>query len=132
MIYSSDTTVLDWNLCYWLRLSHRRAKNTVLIFDRYYHDLLVDPTRSRFRGPQWLVGLASIFIRKPDLWILLDAPAEVLQSRKAEVSAAESSRQRAAYLDLVKNFKNSVVVDAAQPLPAVVAQVNSAVLRTWE
>ena len=71
-------------------------------------------------------------VPQPDLYILLDAPAEVLQSRKREVSLAESIRQRQAYFDVVSKMKNGIVLDASRPLDEVVAQVNSAILQPWQ
>jgi thymidylate kinase len=123
--------VIDWNLCYWFRLARLRAKNTVLIFDRYYLDLVVDPRRYRFRGPAWLVTLVGKFIIKPDVCILLDAPAEVLQARKQEVPLEESARQREAYRQIVGGMKNGVILDASQPLENVVQAFNGVILRPW-
>jgi len=122
----------DSNLCSWVRLVHHRAKNTLLIFDRYYLDLAIDPMRYRFQGPGWLVRQVGKLVPQPDLYILLDAPAEVLQSRKREVSLAESIRQRQAYFDVVSKMKNGIVLDASRPLDEVVAQVNSAILQPWQ
>ncbi len=57
-------------------------RNAVVMFDRYYHDMLVDPKRYCYGGSMWLARLAGKLIPNPGLWILLDAPPEVLQSRK--------------------------------------------------
>lgn len=107
---------------------HHRKSLTLRIYDRYYHDLLVDPRRYRYGGPMWLARLVGKIIPKPDLFILLDAPPEVLQSRKREVSMEETARQRKAYLDLVGGMKNGVVVDASKPLDEVVSDVNEIIL----
>jgi hypothetical protein len=64
---------------------------------------------------------------RPRLWVLLDAPAEVLQARKQEVTAAESARQRQAYLAFVRQQQEYAIVDAAQPLDEVIAEVERAV-----
>jgi thymidylate kinase len=122
---------IDWNLSYWLRLTHLRAKNTVIIFDRYYLDLVVDPMRYRFRGPKWLVKAIGKLILKPDVCILLDAPAEVLQARKQEVTAEESVRQREAYRQIVGKMKNGIIIDASRPLPEVVSAFNGVILQSW-
>ena len=66
-------------------------------------------------------------VPQPDLWMLLDAPAEVLQARKQEVPFEETARQREAYLALARDL-NAVVVDASQPLEQVVGQVCRTVL----
>ena len=115
----------DYFAGWWLMIWPKRIRSTLVVFDRYYHDLLVDPKRYRYGGPMWLVRLVGGLIPKPDLWILLDAPAEVLQERKQEVPIEETARQRDAYLKLVKNLKNGFVVDASQNLDDVVGDVNA-------
>jgi thymidylate kinase len=115
-------------LCYrvtvWLHLAHA----TLVLHDRHLLDALVDPTRYRYRGPMWLLRLIWRFVPRPDLIILLDAPAEVLQSRKQEVSFAESERQRTAYRTLVGSLPNGHIIDAARPLEEVVGNVNDLIL----
>ncbi len=113
---------------YWLNIRARSRAGRLIVFDRYYHDLLVDPLRYRFGGPMWLARWIGKLIPKPDLWIFLDATAEVLQARKQEVSFDETARQRLAYTELARGLNNSVVVDASQPLDKVVSDVNSAIL----
>jgi thymidylate kinase len=64
---------------------------------------------------------------QPRLWVLLDAPAEILQARKQEVQAEESARQRQAYLSLVQKQQNYVIVNASQPLSKVITDVEHAI-----
>ena len=66
----------------------------LVLIDRYYYDFLIDQRRYRLQVPQWLVRLGLAFLKKPDLVLLLDAPADVLQSRKQEVALTETRRQR--------------------------------------
>jgi len=77
-------------------------------------------------------GAGTRGLWEPDFWVLLDAPAEILQSRKQEVPAEESERQRHAYLDLAAHLHDAVVVDASHTLPHVVAGAESAILRWLE
>jgi thymidylate kinase len=65
---------------------------------------------------------------KPDLVILLDAPAELVQSRKREVPLAETVRQRKAYLTLVRGLQNGRVVDASQPFERVTEALNDLII----
>jgi len=122
----------DYTLGYLLKVRWLLVRSSLVVFDRYYHDLLVDPIRYRHRGPLWLVRFIGKLVPKPDLLILLDAPAEVLQERKQEVPYEETSRQRDAYRKLVASFPNGVIVDASRPLPEVVNSVNIAILRYLE
>jgi len=121
--------LFDYAAGWWAIVRPQLVRTTFVIFDRYYHDLLVDPKRYRYGGPMWLARWVGKLIPKPDLWILLDAPAEALQARKQEVPFEETARQREEYLKLVKGMKNGVVVDASQNLDDVVTEVNAAILR---
>lgn len=103
-------------------------RDALVLFDRYYQDLLVDPRRHRYGGPLWLARFAGRFFPRPHLTILLDAPPEVLQSRKQEVSLEETTRQREAYLRLVKELPGGHVVDASRPVDAVVAETEKILL----
>jgi len=120
--------VLDYTLGYYAKIRPALTRSTLVLFDRYLVDALIDPKRYRYGGPQWLVRLVWSLIPKPDLVILLDAPSVVLRSRKQEVSFHETLRQRHAYRELVGRLPNAHVVDAAQPLDKVVTAAGMVVL----
>lgn len=120
---------LDWFWGYWTKLVHLRARGTLVLFDRHFLDILVDPIRYRYGGPAWLAKLANQLIPQPTILILLDAPAEVMQRRKREVPFEESVRQRADYLRLVSALPNGIVIDASKPIDDVVAKVTQTILR---
>lgn len=122
--------LFDYGTLYpWVwRQRTRRVPQGLLLFDRYYHDILVDPRRYRYGAPLWLARALAWFVPKPDLWILLDAPTEVVQSRKREVSDAEVERQRRSYRELVEGFRHGHVVDAARPLENVSREVQDLIL----
>lgn len=119
---------VDYIFGYFAKIYNMLVRSTLVLFDRYYHDILVDPERYRYGGPMWSARVVGKIIPKPDLLILLDAPPEVLHSRKQEVPFEETARQREAYLKLVRGMKNGVVVDASRSLDDVVSEVNSAIL----
>jgi len=115
----------DYVLGYLLRVYPRMAGSKLVIFDRYYHDLLVDERRFRYSGPRWLARLIARAIPLPDLMLILDAPPEVVQARKQEVSAAESARQAEAYraVALSRMMRGrAVLIDASLPLDEVVQE----------
>lgn len=125
----SIAKVFVWLVEEWCANLFQDQKETVLICDRYYHDLLVDPKRYRYGGPRWVANLVGMLMPQPDLWVLLDAPAEVLQARKQEVPLEETSRQRNAYLSFVRDQKDSVTVDATQSLDKVVSDVEQSITK---
>jgi thymidylate kinase len=111
-----------------LRLRPVTFRGGLVLIDRYYYDFFVDQRRYRLAVPPSLVRLGHFILPKPDLVLLLDAPAEVLQRRKREVPPAETERQRQAYRQLVRGLSNGVVLDATQPPEKVGADLNRAIL----
>ena len=113
----------NW-LGYLMRVLPGLKRGTLVVFDRYFPDGLVDPRR--YRLPQScgrLVALVESLLPKPDVYFVLDAPATVLQTRKREVTPDEAERQSREYRRLVEQLPNAVVVDASQPLEKVVDEV---------
>ncbi|HEX5467213.1 MAG TPA: hypothetical protein VFW92_11120 [Candidatus Limnocylindrales bacterium] len=91
-----------------------RARGQLVVFDR--HPLEVDRPGSggrRARLRRWLLGHA---IPRPDVILVLDAPAEVLAARRPEHDVADLARQREAYQALAASLRGAHLIDAsAQP-----------------
>lgn len=104
------------------------TRPSLLMFDRYYHDLLVDPRRYHYGGSMRLAHVVGRLVPQPHLVILLDAPPEVLRARKQELSLGEVTRQREAYLELVRNLPNGHLVDTSRPLDEAAAAVERIIL----
>ncbi|HET8571986.1 MAG TPA: hypothetical protein VFN14_08860 [Candidatus Limnocylindria bacterium] len=115
---------------------HRR-RGRVVLFDRHFladyyrHDVTrVDPARpiaSRLHG--WFLRSVS---RPPDLVIMLDAPAEVLYARKPESSVEFLAGRREEYLALRDAVPRFELVDATQPLDAVISRVSSLIREEYD
>jgi thymidylate kinase len=113
----------DFGIGSWVQVRPLLVRSTLVIFDRYYPDLLIDPRRFRYKGPRWLARLVGALIPMPDLMLILDAPAEVLQARKREVSAEETARQVEAYREFAGSKAargRAVLVNAAAPVDEVI------------
>lgn len=108
-------------------LRQRLVRSSLIIFDRYFHDLLVDQRRYRYSGPKWALRAAARFTPNPDLWILLDAPAEIVHARKTEITLDELRQQRLRYLELVRSLPGGHVVDACRPAEEVARSVTEIV-----
>lgn len=119
---------LDGTLGYLAAVRSHLSRGRLVVFDRCVRDILVDPRRYRFSGPRWLAAALVRTIPEPDLFFVLDAPPEVLRSRKREVADAELVRQRRAYRDLAERLPNAVLVDASRPLDEVVEDVKARIL----
>jgi thymidylate kinase len=100
----------------------------LLMFDRYYQDLLVDPRRYHYGGPMKLARLVGKLIPQPHLVIVLDAPPEVLLARKQELPIEEATRQREAYVELARTLPNGHVVDTSGTLDQAAAEAERIIL----
>lgn len=126
----SVAKIIVWLFEEWYVNCFQDRNETLLICDRYYHDLMIDPKRYRYGGPQWVAKMIGWLIPQPRLWVLLDAPAQVLQARKQEVSLEETARQRQAYLAFVRNQRSYMIIDASQALDNVIADTKHAIIET--
>jgi len=116
--YALSQIVLIW----------QKMRGVLVMYDRHFVDILVDSRRYRYGGPIWLVELLSRCIRSPDLTLLLDAPAEVLQRRKQEVPFEVTAQQRQSYLRLIKTVENGMIIDCSRPLEQVSANAIDIIL----
>ena len=121
-----------WAVCYTLgyyaSIRPTVARAGWVVNHRYLPDAIVDRARYRYSGPVWPMRALWKIAPKPDLLFLLDAPAEVIQARKKEVAPEETRRQREAYRAVVRDLPFARVIDASQPLDAVVAQVEQTIV----
>lgn len=104
-----------------------RQAATLRLYDRYYHDVFVDPLRYRLTLPRWVAALMSRLAPEPDLWVLLDAAPALASSRKQELLVDELRRGRDAYLSFLKRKNNAIIVDASQTPEVIHADVRQAV-----
>lgn len=85
----------------WLRFVYpAKVRSTLVVFDRYYHDMLVDPVRYRLPRGSFLQHMFAWLVPKPDIWIVLHAPPELLVARKGEITLEAAEHLSRAYADL--------------------------------
>ena len=120
----------DWLAGYWGRLVHLRAKGVIVVFDRMYFDLVVDPKRYRYGGGPRLARTLWWWLPRPDLVFFLDVAPDVLLSRKQEAVRPELERQRHAYTALVRQHPRGHILDGTRPVTAVVDDIQR-VVRGW-
>ena len=80
-----------------------KIKSTLIIFDRYYDDLIVDSKRYRYGGSINLAKFVRFFIPKPALYFILTADADIIFKRKQEVTLTELQTQIKNYRGLTNN-----------------------------
>jgi thymidylate kinase len=122
-----------WCVCYtagyYASVRPTVARAGLVLNHRYLPDAIVDPKRYRYSGPSWILRALWRVAPKPDLLFVLDAPAEVIQSRKKEVAPAETARQREGYRAVAQGMPNAHVIRTDRALAEVVGEVNGIVLK---
>lgn len=125
--------LVDYTFGYFLSVFPKVRRASLIIFDRYIDDMLVDPQRYRWGG-QSLLPLrgATRVVPRPDLWFILDAPASVLQARKQEVSEAVSEQHRQGYLALYRRLDGATVIDTTLSASVCAAKVTEIIFDRLE
>ena len=111
---------MDYILGYFLKVKTFTRITRLVIFDRYYTDIICDSRRSRIHlSPKFLYHFGRCFIPKLDYNILLTASTETIRARKAEldVGGIESINQTIDYLSTKKGYLK--VMNEGEPQEAV-------------
>jgi thymidylate kinase len=120
---------LDYWLGYLLVLRPFLTRSGLILFDRYFPDLLVDPLRYRYGGPMWLPKFLSRFVPLPDLLlVLLDPQSEVILSRKREVALEELRRQQASYRLFAEQNEKARLIEVDQGVERTVGEASRCVV----
>jgi thymidylate kinase len=127
----SGLRLANWIAEEWFRQGvawlHER-RGAVILFDRHFFcDYYANDVLGQRPGRPWTSRLHGAMLERlyprPDMVILLDAPAQVLFDRKGEGTVESLERKRQEYLALAPHVRRFEVVDATRPVDAVVADV---------
>jgi thymidylate kinase len=109
-----------------------RRRGTVVITDRHFtFEAAVYAGEPQTGGARFdrFEAWAMRHLGTPDLVIFLDAPPEVLFSRKGETSVRRLTKRRAAMVAEGERMSNFVRVDADRPYDEVIADVRATIAR---
>ena len=122
--------ILYWLIIYrfYFYLFANNSKQ-LIIFDRFAHDLMIDPIRYKFNLPNRITKFILNLFPNPTLWIILNAPIKILEKRKKELPTEELKKQIRTYLNFAKQRKNSIVVNTnnsvQSSLSLIIKKINS-------
>ena len=117
---------------YRLSVARRHTRRgRIVVFDRHFFaDFYAEDVGASSSPPMArrirMFVLTHVYPR-PDLTVYLDAPAEVVYARKPEGTIERLRQRREAYLALLPDIPEHVVVDASLPADEVVDQVAAAI-----
>ena len=88
----------------WLKnIMPLKIKSSLIIFDRYFDDLIADNKRYRYGGGNFIAKFLRLFIKRPALYFVLVTDAKTIYERKQEVAFTELENQINRYRGLVDN-----------------------------
>lgn len=120
--------VADYWLGYWWQIRPKLVRSTLVVSNRYFDDILVDPRRYRINKPHAFARWLLPWIPRPELWLVFDVDSAVLQARTREVAAEEAARLRSEYRKVLRRQEDVVVLDASRPIEEVSAEAERAIV----
>jgi thymidylate kinase len=118
----------DWLFGYLGDLRLRIARSTLVLCDRTFDDLVVDPKRYRLQTSSTLANVLRRALPAPALILVLVGPAESFHARKPELSVAEIERQQDMMRRLAATDQRMRVIDAGRTPELVTHDSAKAVL----
>lgn len=93
---------LDFTWAYLVKFRPLMKRGVVIIYERYYYDVLFHPKRYKLQPIASVGNILSRFVPKPDLIILMCGDSPTIHNRKPELPIEEIVRQQ-------KEMKNQLV-----------------------
>lgn len=112
-----------WRWRFFRNIGDSMKQGKLVLFDRFYGDMLVDSKRYRYHGGRSFAKYVFRFMPKPNAVIYLDADTEVLLSRKQEVEERALENIVRGYRVYANETSYAHTVDASQPAEKVISDV---------
>ena len=115
-------------LGYWFKVRPLKTKSNLILFDRSFVDVLADPVRYRMNISKGYIKLLFHLLPKPDVWIILDLPSDILVKRKQDLNYEMAEKLRHEYLRLQKLLSNCIVINNKNQLDETIDEATRFVL----
>jgi len=112
--------LFEYNIGYLKNIRPLIRENKLVIFDRYFLDFALDPSRARIRLPKGIITFLNKFIPQPDLYVFLVGDPMQLAKRKGELTTEETSALIQGYTCAGK--KLGLVLDTMSGTPSEMAE----------
>lgn len=122
----------DFALGGWVRVQSSRVRSGLIIVERGWWDIAVDPRRYRLRVSPAVIRVLGTVLPKPDLVVVLEGKPEALHARKSELPVGELARQMQGWRSAVPNRVRTMRVDVSEGSDAVAASVRRSIASMLE
>ncbi len=92
-------------------LIYSKKESQLIIFDRYVHDVLIDPIRYQISLSNKILKKIVNLFPEPDIWFILKAKPKTIFKRKNELSISEITRQNNLYTKIFQNKNKAVLIN---------------------
>jgi thymidylate kinase len=120
----------DYLLGYFIKVLPELGNYHVVVLDRYYYDILIDPARYKIRLPPRVMKTFFAVLPTPDIAFVLDAPPEIIFPRKRELNEETIGLLLNGYKDLKNQIDNLHILQATNPPEELSIEVVSTFLRS--
>ncbi len=120
--------VWQYNIGWIKNIIPLKIKSSLVIFDRYYDDLIADNKRYRYGGGNYMAIFFRVFIKKPKLYFILVTDPDIIYKRKQEVLFSELQNQVEKYRELADG-KRYFEIDVNNEPNLIVKRVNSILMK---
>lgn len=101
---------MDYWVSWIVVVAPAKARSTLIVFDRYFDDLYLDPARYRCTSSRGLIRLFAKWSPRPDLFLILDAPVTRLMQRRPQSSPMTAVALQSGYTRFAATEKRAVVI----------------------
>jgi O-antigen/teichoic acid export membrane protein/thymidylate kinase len=120
---------LDYWVGHFLLVKPLLSRSALILYDRSFHDLVVDSRRYRYGGPSWVPRfLMKLLPRTESLFVVLNADPEIILERKQEMPREEVRRQLEAYRHLAAELPNAHVIQTDRDPKATACEMSQCVV----
>ena len=107
-------------ISYVLAIRPAVRSGSIVVGDRWLYGYAAQPLALKFYGPEWVARLMLRLMPQPDLVLVLDAPAEVIRERKAELAVTEIEAERRQWARI---RGRTLTLDATRPAEELADQM---------
>jgi glycosyltransferase involved in cell wall biosynthesis len=118
---------MDFLLGSWLRVWPIRARSGLVVVERGWWDVAVDPRRYGMQVSPRMVAALGRLLPSPDLVLTLEASVETLAERKGELAAPEAQRQMVAWRRILPRHIHQAFLDVSEPIDDAAASAREIV-----
>ena len=105
----------------WVTLRHVRRRTGLVLMERGWWDIAVDPRRYRMRVSPSIVRVLGSVLPAPDIVFTLEGPADLFVSRKDELPRQEIERQLHAWRHIAPTVATTIPLDTSTSIDGSVA-----------